>query len=281
MEMYWYFREQRYICSSTALQYLEEFYREAAAWQQTFAMTKGKAVRRIVILLLLSAAAIFLCYRSTGPDMADPRRVLEASLEKDEVMIDTAVDDSTAYAITSKTGSMGYGDTLMVFYRNGEEGWECVYENDFEDLKPWKIELADIDGDGEKELVTAVCKTVRFDKTKKNRLFVFNYTNGMLVKKWTGSQIAGDWEDFTTGDFAPVPGDEIAFIRRTEAGERVSMYYWYDFGFLMLMESNDYEDITAISIPEEGRICMVYKTNGKERTAILAACSKKLTEAIE
>jgi uncharacterized protein YpmB len=205
--------------------------------------------------------------------------VLSVSLEKREAVVDAVIDDTMAYAIVSKTGRIDFGDTLVIFKQKEKDSWERVYENDFKKLKPWKIELADIDGDNIKELVTAVRKTTHFDKSTKNRFFVFNYMEGKLVKKWTGSQIAGKWETFAVGDFAPTNGSEVAFIQQTNTGERVSVYYWYDFGFLLLMESKDYKSITDISISDTNRINITYKNGEKERSVTLTAQDGKLVEA--
>lgn len=241
---------------------------------------KKKILISIIAILLLSGTAIILLFIIKDQDKTDnAQKELEPLLKKEEVIIDVAIDDSTAFAITSMAGHSDYGDTLVVFHQSDKNGWDRVYDNDFKDLKPWKIAIADVDGDKEKEIITAVCKTVHFDKTEKNRLFVFNYMDGKLVKKWTGSQIAGNWVDFNVGDFAPMDGSEVVFIRRTDEGERVSVYYWYYFGFLQLAESNDYKDITGISIIGENRILMTYKKDRKKQTLTLMAQDGKLVAA--
>ena len=78
---------------------------------------------------------------------------------------------------------------------------------------------------------------------------------GRLVKKWTGSQIAGIWSDFLTGDLLPVKGDEVIFLSQTEnGGERLEIYSWFDLGFLLLAKSQEYENITSLEI--QGENCM-------------------------
>jgi len=216
---------------------------------------------------------------AAGLDRAEGNwKIYKTSLKKGEIIIDAIVDSNTTYAITSKAGRRDYGDTLVIFKDKAKDGWTRMYENDFKDLKPWRIDLADLDGDQEKEIITAVCKSVHFDKRKKNRLFVFNYIDEKLVKKWTGSQIAGDWTDYAVGNFVPMDGSELIFIRKTDSGERVSVYYWYDFGFLLFAESRDYAEITDVSVTGEGRILMTYKKTNKMQKLILKAQDGRLVE---
>jgi hypothetical protein len=192
---------------------------------------------------------------------------LEKELTGNERLIDYTVEGGIAYTFVSTTGS-SYGDRLLVFTRNESGEWNRNYENDFSGLKPWRLRLADIDGDNEKELLTAVRKTTFYDKEEKNRLFVFNYTDGLLVKKWTGSEIAGSWGEFITGELVNTKGEEVIFISKTKDGqERLLIYHWFDFGFLMLAQSADYQDIIEVVIIKENRIRITYN-DGQKKTEL-------------
>ena len=201
-------------------------------------------------------------------DMAGTRKRLEKALVEGEELIAYAVEKDTAYAFVSTTGDKKYGDRFLVLNRQEKEEWERFYENNFVGLKPWKLSLSDIDGDGEQELLTAVLKTTHYDKEEKNRLFIFNYRNGKLIKKWTGSDIAGRWENFITGELVNTKGEEIIFITEAENGqEKLLVYHWFDFGFLMLAQSEHYNDIVDAEIAGENQIRIIYidKTKTKKR----------------
>ncbi len=197
-------------------------------------------------------------------DTLELKEQLQMALDSGEWMIDYAASNNTAYAFISTSWDRKYGDRFLVLGKNEKGLWERRYENDFTGLKPWKLRLADIDGDGELELLTAVRKTTHYDKDEKNRLFVFNYRDGKLVKKWTGSDIAGSWENFVVGDLVDTKGEEIIFITLTEEKkEKLFVYHWFDFGFLMLAQSKDYEDIIGVKIVGDNQIGITYRDGHK------------------
>lgn len=212
-----------------------------------------------ILLLLVLAGLCIVIRKDINPVKSEAmlERILAKSMTDQESLIDYAVDDERVYAIISRSGSREFGDCLVIFRKSGALSYEREYSNDFSDLKPWKLELADVDGDGVMEILTAVRKTTHYDAMEKNRFFLFNYTDDKLVKKWTGSQIAGTWKDFYAKDFMPMKGEEVLFISQTEEGkERLGIYYWFQFGFLMLAQSEDYETIHEIRFTDESHLQM-------------------------
>ncbi|MBO9596470.1 MAG: hypothetical protein J7559_01420 [Cohnella sp.] len=186
--------------------------------------------------------------------------------------VDEAREDGIRYAIVSMTGDQAFGDRLEIERQHSDGRWQRVYENDFKDLKPWKIEIGDIDGDDRKELLIAVNKPTHFDAEHRNRMFIFNFEGGKLVKKWTGSQLAGDWRTFRVGDLLPIPGDELIFIERLEGNkERIGVYYWLDFGFVRVADSEPYDPIESIDIAGGNRMDIRMKRSGEPRTLTVEA----------
>lgn len=186
--------------------------------------------------------------------------------------VDEAREDGIRYAIVSLSGEETFGDRLEIERQSSDGRWQRVYENDFKDLKPWKIEVGDIDGDDRKELLIAVNKSTHFDAEHRNRMFIFNYDGDKLVKKWTGSQLAGDWRTFGVGDLLPIPGDELIFIEQSEANkERISVYYWLDFGFVLAAASESYDPIDSLDITGGNRMDIRTKGSGEPRTLTVSA----------
>lgn len=213
-----------------------------------------------VIGLFAAAVVIFLLFFAPKSAEYGEFKELKRLLEGKEKLVDMALADGRAYAIISREGRSDHGDLLVIFEE--ESGWKRIYENDFADLKPWKITIADIDGDGMQEILTAVRKSTHYDSREGNRLFIFNYKNDLLVKKWTGSQIAGEWKQFYAGDFLPMKGDELIFVQRLPDGrERLVIYYWFAFGFIMLAESDAYDNISDLQMTDNNLIKLEYGNN--------------------
>ena len=230
--------------------------------------TKKRIIWMIVLAILLATMSLVPVLRNQKlAKQTDVWSSFQNSLESGEVIIDGVQNATTAYLLLSREGHTTYGDLFAVF-KLIDNQWECSYKNDFEGLKPWKIELADIDGDDTNEILIAVKKTTHYDAEEKNRMFIFNFDGEKLVKKWTGSQTAGDWSDFTVGNLLSIPGDELMFIEPSDNGEEhISIYYWFDFGFQLLAESENYQEIQSLSIIEDNRIQIRYgRVYGKTAT---------------
>lgn len=230
---------------------------------------KNKIIRRIITdVFSMIAIILFLVFWQAAVTAGQENQLLKALLET-EHLIDYVLQDNSAYLIVSTTKQEAYGDLFLVLNRKENGEWERSYENDFSGLKPWKLVLADIDGDDEIEILTGVKKTTIYDKEEKNRLFIFNYKNGKLIKKWTGSDIAGTWEGFIAGELVDTKGEEIIFITKTkDQTEKLLVFHWFDFGFIMLAQSEDYEDIIEVEIRKENLLRITY-IEGQRKTKLL------------
>jgi hypothetical protein len=209
-----------------------------------------------MVLIVLVSVWTALCRKGEDEQVSIK---LKRLLHRGEVLKDYRNENHTVYALVGTKGNKKHKDLLVVFAQNAEGELKRSYENDFTGLTPRKIETADIDGDGEKELLITVYKATHYDTIRKNRLFVFQY-HKVLEKKWTGSEIAGTWNTFYTGDLTDRKGDELIFVQRAAGGkERLAIYYWFDFGFVLLAKSREYPKIIDVKVTQEKKLEITYK----------------------
>jgi hypothetical protein len=228
----------------------------------------------MVLIALLSVWAVL--HRKGAYEVVSIK--LKKSLKPGEVLLDYREEKHTVYALVGTKGNKKQKDLLVVFDQNAEGGWKRSYENDFTGLKPRKIDTADIDGDGEKELLITVYKATHYDAVRKNRLFVFQY-HKVLEKKWTGSEIAGTWKTFYTGDLMDRKGDELIFVQRAAGGkERLVIYYWFDFGFVLLAKSGEYPKITDVKVTKEKKLEVTCKEGIKSEMHTLVIRNAKVRQ---
>ncbi len=188
----------------------------------------------------------------------------QASRTSGSIVIDSAEFADMQVSIESRSGSDAYGDYLVIDRLEAQGTLSRVYELDFKEMKPWKLEVADIDGDGQLDILIAVHKMAHFDNQMRNRMFIFNFEDGVLVKKWTGSQIAGDWDQFYAEELLSIPGDELMILERLdERRSRLHIYYWLDFGFVALAISQPYSDVSGFTVEGENRITLTYEVGGQ------------------
>lgn len=241
-------------------------------------MNRRQTIRKTtiiyIIFLLITVVLLFGLYLSKLHK--NSKEGLSSVIEKNEILIDYTIDGSLAYTLINRNGTKEYGDLFVVFERT-DNSWEKIYENDFKNLMPWKLELADIDGDNIPEILIALRKTTPYDKEVKNRMFIFNYQDDILSRKWTGSRIAGVWREFYVMDLLSTPGHELIFIEQTEEKkEMISIYSWFDFGFFRLAESEAYMRIQSLKMVNENLLEITYADNDKDSSILLVVDEGKL-----
>ena len=235
-----------------------------------FMKNKKYFISFLIVLLFLLGLYLFVLHKNS-------RRDLLSALDKNEVLIDYTIDETLAYTLINKNGDSLYGDFFVVFEKKNNT-WHRAYESDFTKIMPWKLEVADIDHDDYPEIMIAVKKATPYDKEIKNRMFIFNYLDNILSRKWTGSQIAGIWRDYYTMDLLSSPGHELIFIEQTEEDmEKISVYSWFDFGFFRLADSEAYLRIQKISMVKDNLLEITYIDEDKETNLLLSVVDGKLS----
>ena len=113
---------------------------------------------------------------------------------------------------------------------------------DLADIKPMKVQIGDINGDGTNEVAICVYKTAEFHPVMAKRPFFFDLVEGNLIPVWLGSRLSRPFDDYVLFDVNADGIDEIVSIEQLENGNRVvAVYEWKGFGFEVLRDLGELE----------------------------------------
>lgn len=112
---------------------------------------------------------------------------------------------------------------------------------DLAEIKPMKVLLGDVDGDGIQEIGLCVYKTAKFHPVLAKRPFFFRLTQGNLIPVWLGSRLSRPFDDYTLADTDGDSISEILSIEPLQNGEWVvAIYDWAGFGFELTTQSQSF-----------------------------------------
>lgn len=98
--------------------------------------------------------------------------------------------------------------------------------------RPWKLEVADVEGDGLPEIAIGVVRRTRNKPFDHNCLFIMRFDGKRLVKKWMGSSMGRPLLDFHFGSSARGKPAVLYTLERTlEDRVALSGWDWDGFGF--------------------------------------------------
>jgi hypothetical protein len=137
--------------------------------------------------------------------------------------------------------------------------------------KPWKMEIADVDGDGRREIIVGVFKSTKFFPKPHNCLFVYGFSFKRAFPKWLGSALGRAFMDFTFIDLDGEKGDELIALETTLEGKTgLSQYKWNGFGFTLESRQGEWQTARilgetngSVSIEADGQ--KFYLTNKEAR----------------
>ena len=137
--------------------------------------------------------------------------------------------------------------------RNGE-----VYLKDFKGKNPlniWKMEVGDVEGDGEDELALGVYKRSPHHQVMAKRVFLYNIVDGKLKPKFRASRLALPMDDFILFDIDKDGRDEVVSIEIKDNTYFIAAYHYKDFHLTRDYVSKPLEEKPKFS--DDGKI--IYK----------------------
>ena len=154
-------------------------------------------------------------------------------------------DGNDEFLVLTKGLFGQYGKELIIY--NSAYDLTEIYREDFSDLKPWKIDTGDIDGDGIDEISIGVYKETIFHPVMAKRPFIYSFSDNILLAKWRGSRLSRPFTDYTFYDIDEEGIDEIISIEISENEKMlINSYKWIGFGIEGFIESREYDNISDL-----------------------------------
>lgn len=191
-------------------------------------------------------------------------------------------DSNEELLIIEGSGKEFYGDKLLIL--SWDNGIKKVYDREFKELNPWKIQACEVDGDGRLEIALGVYKEANFHPVMAKRPFLYHWNGEDIVPVWRGSRLSRPFDDYIFLDLDADGKDELTAIEMLPDGKRlINAYKWSGFGFESVAESGHYEDIIEIVKQYKGKESLFIKVKeGKGQTwAELEKVNERLVEKAE
>lgn len=124
--------------------------------------------------------------------------------------------------------------------------------------KPWKLMVADVDGDGRREIVVGVYKPTRFFPKAHNCLFIYGWDGQAAHPFWLGSTLSRPFLDFAFVEGKPL-NRLLAIETKRDGRVCLAAYTWNGFGFTQDWQRGDWADARLV---ETARDHVVIEADG-------------------
>lgn len=140
-----------------------------------------------------------------------------------------------------------YGERLIIVSYNGLKA-EKTYDESFQKVNPWKVQICDVDGDGKPEVSLGVYTVAKYHPVYSKRPFLYEFKNHQLYPKWLGSRLSRPFDDYVFSDVDGDGKDELIASETTREGKKeLDAYQWTGFGFESIGVSPAYDTICDLS----------------------------------
>lgn len=231
-----------------------------------------KYIKFILIGIGFIFLIIFLLFLSTN-------EYILGEIVLDKAYGDIDGDGTNELIVLNKAPFHKFGSEVIIY--RGINDMTEVYREDFSELKPWKIDTGDVDGDGIYEVSVGVYKETIFHQIMDKRPFIYSYRDNRLLPKWRGSRLSRPFTDYIFYDLDMDDSDEIISIEILEDGKLIlNSYKWIGFGIEGFLEGEIYDKIYGLHKGSELTVT-VEKNGNKINGRVVIKDNQLLIERME
>ncbi len=123
------------------------------------------------------------------------------------------------------------------------------------DHHPWALEIADVDGDGDDDIVVGINETTRYLKFPHKTLFVMHFDGKQLSRKWAGSTLGRPFTEFCFGPKVAGQGQLLVTLDRCLDGQlALTAHRWSGFGFQKVGNEKFFTDASGLHVEQSNLV---------------------------